>query len=197
MYSGDCGKPSEEACHHTKSTVLGCSNQIFDTVCIIALLILLMFLLDQVGQRKSNKFCKKSVELSTWSVTFKCNKRSFLMFAGENHQRKHPTIPNLLCLYIAAYLSKESKKYVGSLIANSTCFLKAKLAQSWLFLVLCFGLYEPIAWQAYFYMLLWTYVMCCFTFLQVSFLLGLFPVLIAWIYSEILEYKKSLSHGKV
>ncbi|XP_062180762.1 protein REDUCED WALL ACETYLATION 3-like isoform X1 [Phragmites australis] len=32
---------------------------------------------------------------------------------------------------------------------------------------------------------------------QVSFLLGLFPVLIVWIYSEILEYKKSLSHRKV
>ncbi|VAH11294.1 unnamed protein product [Triticum turgidum subsp. durum] len=32
---------------------------------------------------------------------------------------------------------------------------------------------------------------------QVSFLLGLFPVLIAWVYSEILEYKKSSLHGKV
>jgi hypothetical protein len=28
---------------------------------------------------------------------------------------------------------------------------------------------------------------------QVSFLLGLFPVLIAWIYSEVLEYRKSSS----
>ncbi|XP_047094591.1 protein REDUCED WALL ACETYLATION 3-like [Lolium rigidum] len=32
---------------------------------------------------------------------------------------------------------------------------------------------------------------------QVSFLLGLFPVLIAWVYSEILEYRRSSSHGKV
>ncbi|XP_058083967.1 protein REDUCED WALL ACETYLATION 3-like [Magnolia sinica] len=32
---------------------------------------------------------------------------------------------------------------------------------------------------------------------QVSFLLGIAPVFIAWIYSEILEYKKSSSHSKV
>lgn len=32
---------------------------------------------------------------------------------------------------------------------------------------------------------------------QVSFLLGLFPVLIGWIYAEILEYRKSLLYGKV
>ncbi|EOY27786.1 O-acetyltransferase family protein isoform 5 [Theobroma cacao] len=32
---------------------------------------------------------------------------------------------------------------------------------------------------------------------QVSFLLGVIPVFIAWIYSEFLEYKKSASHSKV
>ncbi|KAF3339960.1 CAS1 domain-containing protein 1-like protein [Carex littledalei] len=32
---------------------------------------------------------------------------------------------------------------------------------------------------------------------QVSFLLGLFPVLIAWIYSEFLEYRKSFFHAKL
>jgi hypothetical protein len=43
----------------------------------------------------------------------------------------------------------------------------------------------------------WTRGTQCFAFLQVSFLLGLFPVLIAWIYSEVLEYRRSLSHGKM
>ncbi|BAS73295.1 Os01g0631100, partial [Oryza sativa Japonica Group] len=37
----------------------------------------------------------------------------------------------------------------------------------------------------------WLLLLC--PFLQVSFLLGLFPVLIAWIYSEVLEYRKSSS----
>ncbi|CAN7020204.1 unnamed protein product, partial [Brassica oleracea var. botrytis] len=32
---------------------------------------------------------------------------------------------------------------------------------------------------------------------QVSFLLGVIPVFIAWIYSEFLEYKRSSLHSKV
>ncbi|CAO2842236.1 unnamed protein product [Amaranthus hypochondriacus] len=32
---------------------------------------------------------------------------------------------------------------------------------------------------------------------QISFLLGFIPILVAWVYSEILEYKKSSSHSKV
>ncbi|KAF0894476.1 hypothetical protein E2562_039191 [Oryza meyeriana var. granulata] len=37
----------------------------------------------------------------------------------------------------------------------------------------------------------------CVAIKKVSFLLVLFPVLIGWTYSEILEYRKSLSYGKV
>ncbi|CAN6833008.1 unnamed protein product [Brassica oleracea] len=33
--------------------------------------------------------------------------------------------------------------------------------------------------------------------MQVSFLLGVIPVFIAWIYSEFLEYKRSSLHSKV
>lgn len=36
-----------------------------------------------------------------------------------------------------------------------------------------------------------------FVLFQVSFLLGIAPIFIAWIYSEILEYKKTSSHSKV
>lgn len=32
---------------------------------------------------------------------------------------------------------------------------------------------------------------------QVSFMLGVVPVFISWIYAEILEYKKSLAHSKL
>lgn len=46
--------------------------------------------------------------------------------------------------------------------------------------------------QSWIFKFIMFHYVCAWFFFQVSFILGVVPVFMSWIYSELLEYKKSL-----